>query len=113
MALGRVTLTGASSDGVGTRTTSRVGRWYGGSGEIRVQGTFGGATLRVQWSLDDSTYQTLMTTSATSVLLTSAVVKKSFGFSLSPCYIRLHSSGGTSTTSLKAQVHEFYKPGNK
>ena len=79
-------LTGASATG------SAVG-WQGGAGVFSVTGTFGSATVKMQWSPDDgTTWIDVDASGDTNVTFTAA---GGGAFVLPPCLVRANVSGGT------------------
>lgn len=77
--------------------TSAAGQWPGGRGSLDVVGTFGGASVTLQYlGPDGATWLDLKTMdpstgAQTAVALTAA---GSIGFMLPPCPIRVAVSGG-------------------
>lgn len=75
----------------GTATGSGV-RWYGGRGVFYVHSaTFSGATIKLQWSIDNSTWVDVDRSGDSFVTLTAA---GSGGFELPPCFLRVAISSG-------------------
>lgn len=67
-------------------------RWWGGRGVFVVpSGTFSGATVKLQWSLDNSTFLDVDRSGDTYVTLTAAGAGR---FELPPCHIRAAITGG-------------------
>jgi hypothetical protein len=74
--------------------TGAAADWPGGKGVFTVyQGTFGGATVKLQWSPDDGT--TWLDVDASGDTYTTMTAAGSGLFELPPCKIRAFVSGGT------------------
>jgi hypothetical protein len=67
-------------------------RWYGGRGVFYVHSaTFSGATITLQWSIDNSTFVNVDRSGDTYCTLTAA---GQGAFELPPCFLRASISGG-------------------
>lgn len=76
---------------VGNGNSNSV-RWGGGEGEFRAFGTFGGGTLTLQMSDDNSTFWNVDKTGDTYVTLTA---NGGGAFRAGPCYLRANLAGAT------------------
>ena len=75
----------------GSATGSGV-RWHGGRGVFSVpSATFSGATIKLQWSLDNSTWLDVDRSGDTYVTFTAAGAGR---FELPRCFLRVAISGG-------------------
>jgi hypothetical protein len=68
-------------------------RWHGGRGVFAAYGTFGGGTVKLQWSPDDGTTWLDVDNGTSYVTFTA---NGSGGFELPNCLIRASLSGATS-----------------
>jgi len=75
-------------------------RWHGGRGVFSVSGTFGGTTVKLQWSHDDSTYLDVDRSGDTFVTFTAGGAGI---FELPPCFVKAVVTGG-SPSALYAKV---------
>jgi hypothetical protein len=77
--------------------------WSGGRGAFSVySGTFGGATVTLQWSPDDGS--TWLAVDASGDTFTTKTAAGSGNFELPPCLVRAAVTGGT-PSGLNASVH--------
>ncbi len=83
--------TNAATDAIG---------WAGGPGVFSAWGTWGGATAKLQWSPDGSTWLDVDRSGDTFCTLTA---NGGGGFTLPPCTVRANITGGTAA-SLSADV---------
>lgn len=73
-------------------TSQRLGGTQSIAGSVQVVGTFGGATVVLQASNDNSNWVTMKDVTGTDISFTSAGMVE---FSTAASYIRVSSSGGT------------------
>lgn len=87
------------ASGIGNDTTSDTLTFDGGEGVLQAQGTWGGASVTMQYAIADPTSGTTTTPQDTDVVLTSAEPVQGF-YPLPVGKVRVAVSGGDGTTSL-------------
>lgn len=77
-------------------------QWYGGKGTLFAQGTFGSGTIKVQFSLDNSTW-----TDLTGISLSAAGAK---AIDIGPCLLKVNLNGSTDASiTIRIAAYPFGK----
>lgn len=98
--------TAALATGIANGTSSTAITFDGGEGVLQAQGTWGGASVTMQYAIADPTSAITTTPQDTDVVLTSAEPVQGF-YPLPVGKVRVAVSGGDATTSLDVFIGRY------